>query len=85
MLRRRLLALPAALLAAPALAQDGPFPSRPIRVIMPLAAGSAVDVMVRIVADRMGETLHVPMPGGVISAKVVAPMFYDAEGSRLNG
>jgi len=35
--------------------------------------------------DRMGETLHVPMPGGVISAKVVAPMFYDAEGSRLNG
>jgi sarcosine oxidase subunit alpha len=35
--------------------------------------------------DRMGETLHIPMPGGVISAKVVAPMFYDAEGSRLNG
>ncbi len=35
--------------------------------------------------DRMGETLHVPMPGGVISAKVVAPMFYDAEGSRLHG
>ncbi|MGG5818626.1 Bug family tripartite tricarboxylate transporter substrate binding protein [Falsiroseomonas sp. HW251] len=56
MLRRRLLAIPAGLLAAPALAQDA-FPNRPIRVVMPLAAGSAVDVMVRIVADRMGEIL----------------------------
>jgi tripartite-type tricarboxylate transporter receptor subunit TctC len=56
MLRRHLLALPAAMLARPALAQDA-YPNRPIRVIMPLAAGSAVDVMVRIVADRMGEIL----------------------------
>lgn len=40
MLRRRLLALPAGLLAAPALAQDA-YPSRAIRVVMPLAAGSA--------------------------------------------
>jgi tripartite-type tricarboxylate transporter receptor subunit TctC len=56
MLRRRLLALPLGLLAAPALAQDA-YPSRPIRVIMPLAAGSAVDVMVRIVAERMSDIL----------------------------
>jgi sarcosine oxidase subunit alpha len=35
--------------------------------------------------DRMGETLHVPMADRTISAKVVAPMFYDPEGSRLNG
>ncbi len=35
--------------------------------------------------DRMGETLHIPMPDRTISAKVVTPMFYDAEGSRLNG
>ncbi len=34
---------------------------------------------------RMDETLYVPMPGGVIRAKVVPAMFYDAEGSRLNG
>jgi tripartite-type tricarboxylate transporter receptor subunit TctC len=54
--RRRLLALPLLALAAPALAQEA-YPNRPIRVIMPLAAGSAVDVMVRIVAERMGETL----------------------------
>ena len=43
-------------LALPARAQPA-YPDRPIRVIMPLAAGSAVDVMVRIVAERMGETL----------------------------
>jgi tripartite-type tricarboxylate transporter receptor subunit TctC len=54
--RRHALALPFGLLAAPALAQDA-YPSRPIRVIMPLAAGSAVDVMVRVVAERMGDLL----------------------------
>ncbi|WP_237214390.1 Bug family tripartite tricarboxylate transporter substrate binding protein [Falsiroseomonas oryziterrae] len=53
MRRRPLLALPFSLLAAPAVAQE----ARTIRVIMPLAAGSAVDVMVRIVAERMGEIL----------------------------
>jgi len=35
--------------------------------------------------ERMEQTLHVPMPGRTIAAKVVKPMFYDAEGSRLNG
>lgn len=36
-------------------------------------------------SERMGETLHVPMPAKTITAKVVKPMFYDPEGSRLNG
>ena len=35
--------------------------------------------------ERIGESLHVPMPGKSIVAKVVKPMFYDAQGSRLNG
>lgn len=56
MLRRHVLALPSVLLAAPALAQEA-WPARPLRVVMPLAAGSAVDVMVRLVAERMGEVL----------------------------
>ena len=34
---------------------------------------------------RMGETLHVPMPGGCIAVKVTSPVFYDPEGARLNG
>ena len=39
-----------ALLAAPARAQD--YPRRTIRILEPLAAGSAVDVVTRIVADK---------------------------------
>ncbi|MBK8631521.1 MAG: (2Fe-2S)-binding protein [Sphingomonadales bacterium] len=34
---------------------------------------------------RMGETLHIPMPGRTIAAKVTAMVFYDAEGVRVNG
>ncbi len=49
------LPLLALLVAAPSRAQD--YPRRPIRVLEPLAAGSAVDVVTRIVADRMGRIL----------------------------
>jgi len=45
----------ALLLAAPAVAQE--YPSHPIRLLEPLAAGSAVDVVTRIVASRMGQIL----------------------------
>ena len=48
-------ALVLALLAGPAFAQD--YPRRPIRLLEPLAAGSAVDVVTRIVADKMAHTL----------------------------
>ncbi len=34
--------------------------------------------------DRMGANLYVPMPGGIHPVKVVEPVFYDAEGERLN-
>ena len=43
------------LVSAPGLAQD--YPGRPIRVLEPLAAGSAVDIVARIVADKMGRIL----------------------------
>ena len=39
----------------PASAQ--PYPERPIRILEPLAAGSAVDVVTRIVSDKMGQIL----------------------------
>jgi tripartite-type tricarboxylate transporter receptor subunit TctC len=55
-MRRFILALLIAAGAGGAAAQPA-MPDRPIRVIMPLAAGSAVDVVVRIVAERMGEAL----------------------------
>ena len=54
---RRLLAVLAALLiTVPASAQT--YPNRTIRILEPLAAGSAVDVVTRIVADKMGQVLN---------------------------
>ncbi len=34
---------------------------------------------------REGRTLHVPMPDRSIAVRVVAPVFYDAQGARLDG
>ncbi|MCP1170278.1 sarcosine oxidase subunit alpha [Limimaricola litoreus] len=33
--------------------------------------------------ERMGETVHVPMPDGVVRAKVTSTAFYDPDGDRL--
>jgi tripartite-type tricarboxylate transporter receptor subunit TctC len=71
--------LPALLLVVPsALAQTG-YPDRPIRMIVPLAAASAVDVAARIVtqkmADNMGQQIVIinqPGASGLIGAEQVA-------------
>jgi tripartite-type tricarboxylate transporter receptor subunit TctC len=55
-----LAALP--LLSLPALAQaSGPYPNRPIRLVVPLGAGSAVDVAARIVVQKMGQNMGQPI------------------------
>ena len=57
--RRAALALAAAAgltLAAPAQAQ-GAYPNKPIRMIVPLAAGSAVDVAARLLAQKMSQSM----------------------------
>src|SRR5215471_14261376 len=42
--------------AAPGMAQTGDdFPNRPIRIIVPQAAGSGVDLQARVLAQKMGE------------------------------
>ena len=47
----------AAVLAAPALAQaQQKYPARTVRLVLPYAAGSAVDVLGRLYAQRMSET-----------------------------
>ena len=38
-------------------AQTGPWPNRPIRIVIPYAAGSSPDVFARIVADKIGPRL----------------------------
>lgn len=35
--------------------------------------------------DRIGETLYVPMPDGVIEVEVTETVFFDEKGDRLNG
>lgn len=55
--RRAVLAGFAAFAAPAPLRAQPSWPSRPISVVMPLQAGSASDIAVRILADRMGETI----------------------------
>lgn len=77
--RRQALALAlSATLAAPALAQ-GSYPTKPIRMIVPLAAGSAVDVAARLLAQKMsvsmGQTIvveNIVGAAGIIGADKLA-------------
>ena len=76
---RGLIWLMAATLAAPALAQDGPYPDRPIRIVVPFPPGGANDTVTRIVAERLSVRFGQPVvvenkPGaaGNIGAEFVA-------------
>jgi tripartite-type tricarboxylate transporter receptor subunit TctC len=72
-LRRSLLALAIAL-AAPAWAD--PYPSQPVRLVIPYAAGGAVDIMGRMLAKEMqqlnGQTYIVENKGGAGGAIAAA-------------
>lgn len=77
--RRTALALVAGLLAAGAAHADAPWPNRPIRMIVPLAAGSAVDAAARIVVARVSQQIgqsivieNQPGAAGLIGAGNVA-------------
>jgi tripartite-type tricarboxylate transporter receptor subunit TctC len=48
------------LVAAPVCAQDN-YPSKPIQVVVTTAAGGAVDLVARTVADRLSPALHQPI------------------------
>ena len=78
--RRRALAATAALLAVPHLARaQGAFPTRPVRVVVPYAAGGPADIIARAPAEALFETWRQPVvvenrPGGgaTIGAEHVA-------------
>jgi tripartite-type tricarboxylate transporter receptor subunit TctC len=74
---RKLLALLFAVLTGSAAAQ--PFPSKPIRIIVPFPAGATTDIIARHVGQRMQESMGQPVlvenrggAGGSIGADVVA-------------
>ncbi len=49
-----------ALFAASAMASEQAYPTRPIQVIVPFAGGSASDVVMRILLDRMAKSIGQP-------------------------
>jgi tripartite-type tricarboxylate transporter receptor subunit TctC len=77
--RALLLTLPAALLARPAMAQPASYPGRPIRYIVPVAAGGGSDMIGRTVTERWGKVLgqtfvvdNLGGGGGVIACQAAA-------------
>jgi tripartite-type tricarboxylate transporter receptor subunit TctC len=56
-MKTRTIALAAALLLGAPLAQAQTYPTRPIQVIVPFAGGSASDVVMRVLLERMGVAL----------------------------
>jgi tripartite-type tricarboxylate transporter receptor subunit TctC len=52
---------PAAWLAAPHVRAQGDYPAKPVKIIVPFAAGSTPDVFARLVGDRAAQGLKQPV------------------------
>jgi tripartite-type tricarboxylate transporter receptor subunit TctC len=71
------LALAPAVLSLTDLASaQGKYPERPVRIIVPFAAGGVADITTRLIGEKMGDKLgqrfvieNVPGPGGIAAAR----------------
>lgn len=68
-----------ALATTQARAQEAAFPSKPVKIVLPVPAGSALDVVVRVLGEQLGTRLgqqvvveNRPGGGGIIAAQAVA-------------
>ncbi|MEY3513558.1 MAG: hypothetical protein RL420_581 [Pseudomonadota bacterium] len=71
----------AAFTATSTWAQSGPYPNRPIKMIVPYAAGVSPDIVARLIGEKLGQALGQPIiidnrpgAGGMIGAEVAATM-----------
>jgi tripartite-type tricarboxylate transporter receptor subunit TctC len=85
------LALAAGLLPLPALAQPAWRPTRPVRLIVPFAPGGSNDIVSRIIAETVGQTLGQPVvienragAGSVIGAEAAARAAPDGHTVLIN-
>jgi tripartite-type tricarboxylate transporter receptor subunit TctC len=67
-----------AAVAMPSIARAQAYPSRPIRFVLPFAAGGVADITSRLAAEKLGEKLgqrlvveNQPGPGGIAAARSV--------------
>jgi len=62
--RRQLLGIAATVLATSALSSmapaQAPYPTRPVRVIMPFPAGGGTDILARLIAQKLADRLRQP-------------------------
>jgi tripartite-type tricarboxylate transporter receptor subunit TctC len=79
MVPRGLIGCALAVLVAPAQGQEAVYPTRPVTIITPAAAGNSPDVATRVVADRLSQMwkqqvviLNRPGAGGLIAAQAAA-------------
>lgn len=68
----------AAAIGMPNVVRAQAYPSRPVRMILPFAAGGVADVTSRLAAEKLGEKLgqrfvveNVPGPGGIAAARAM--------------